>query len=643
MVIGGMEQQRQKFQIDRPQAFLSLNAAYSDSKSSSSGGTEVRTTETVYQEILGLTTRAWILSPNFIDMNLAGSFGLQQTAIDSNASTLEGESGKGDEETYEYDATATFLRLSTAPLTLFARRTQDIVTQPFGSSYESTADTMGGSWQIRHKTLPTSLRYQHLNLQQTTLGGDLDFESTEDIFAWNTSWRPTDKQVLNWSYEYRTSQWNDEFGDSEEDSHDALLDHTLNFGRDARSELESTLQYYTQTGDTNYDRARWAERLRLRHSDQFETRYNYDFSQFTYEGSETTSHRASTGFTHWLYSSLITSGSFAYVLSDSDGSETSEWIANLTLDYRKKVPLGTFFSTFTATYSSQESEARGDPLIFLDQSYSFEGFQPLLIPQQNIVPSSIVVSQRRPGGEEVFVQGIDYTVTPVPAGVEIRPVGANITVGQPVLVDYTLAPQGASEITTSSFGITGRYTLEEGWLRGLSPYARYFVQQQDVSTTGINPPLPNDITSYTFGSDYRIGHFLFRAEHQIVDSTLLPFEATRFRAEWTQDLMIDLRAGANIEHTILEYTDTGSQTDATSVSATIDYRLTRFLTAMGRVSWIMQTDSVSGDTEGWDSELGLRWRYRQTQIHGSVRQTSLSTEDFDTESLLFQLGFERRF
>jgi hypothetical protein len=174
-------------------------------------------------------------------------------------------------------------------------------------------------------------------------------------------------------------------------------------------------------------------------------------------------------------------------------------------------------------------------------------------------------------------------------------------------------------------------------------YARYFLQNQDVSPRGTGTFLADDIRAYTFGGDYRVGNFFFTAEHEIHDSTVLPFEATRLSAQYMYRAREDLTLSVSGYRTMIEYTDTGTSTDVTTVSGHAIYRPARNLYATASVTWLLQSDETESDTTGWEQYLTIRWKHRQTEIFGILRNATLETDSQDNSFLLLQVGVERRF
>ena len=99
----------------------------------------------------------------------------------------------------------------------------------------------------------------------------------QDTILWNGSYNISALQRLRWQYTFQSLRQSSETFDIDTsyDTHDAEVEHVWAFGPRDRSELNSSLRYFSQTGDFSFERATLEERLRLQHSDTFRTEYLY--------------------------------------------------------------------------------------------------------------------------------------------------------------------------------------------------------------------------------------------------------------------------------------------------------------------------------------------------------------------------------
>src|SRR5205085_2076409 len=108
--------------------------------------------------------------------------------------------------------------------------------------------------------------------------------------------------------------------------------------------------------------------------------------------------------------------------------------------------------------------------------------------------------------------------------------------GQLVAIDYAVGPEPANTTTTIGVGTSWRYDFDESFLKGAGVYIRYFHQDQDRTSSKPDLLLPANVDDLVVGADYRIGVITLSAEHQWHDSTLSPYNATRFNANYDQPM-----------------------------------------------------------------------------------------------------------
>ena len=310
-------------------------------------------TEHRFEETLTLEGTGAIYHPNLISLDpLSGTFGLSQTSDEVN-----GEGGQENGTVYEWDLNATMLRKESYVPSLYSRRTRELIDRTFGPTFESTITTTGAVLEIRKQVLPTRLEVYHSETDQTALDESGDFHLSQDAFVWHSEHRPNERQIYNWDYTF--NKINQSTGDFETnfDTHDATLSHSIDFGEKAQHNLSSSLHYFNQSGDFNTEQFRWDELLRLRHTDNFETRYQYTFDQNSFSGVDETRNRARVGLRHKLYKSLVTDLSGGVEDNQrSDGADSRQYFFDLVFDYRKQVPLGLLTAGAGGGYNHQVND-----------------------------------------------------------------------------------------------------------------------------------------------------------------------------------------------------------------------------------------------------------------------------------------------
>lgn len=604
-------------------------------------------TENRFEQTISLDTQGHIYHPNLIELTLSGTAGLSQTLIDSTEDDAEDLNGT----ILEYDLNALFLRKEVAPVTLYARRSQDTVNREFGPTFDSILNTFGAVWDIRSKRLPTRFEVYHSEQEQTGIGevsGIGDFKLTQDLFNWHSEARPRDKHVMTWDYTL-SSVTEENIGVSKNDYilNDANLSYNIEFGYRDLSSFTSAINFYDQSGDFPNSRFRWLEDLRLRHNESLETRYqfSYDHQTFPIADDETLSQdrlRGTTGFTHWLYESLVTTGNFGVEsVSRSDDSNSFEYFGDLRVDYSKIVPLGKMKLFGAVAYDWRDNEEQVNPTPVLDSPRVFNDPTPIIITSPFVDPTSIRVTDS--SGLITFVEGLDYTINSFQDRTEInRIVGGRIPNGSVVLLDYLLVPQAANTTTTTSFSVGGRYDIELGVLKGLGVYARYTRQDQSIDSDGF-AFIPNSFTDLVYGVEYRRNGFLIGIERENRDAEISPFDATRYRAEYTRRVSRDFVFNTYASFIQIDYPEDGNHVDLFAVAGTVQWQVSRELNLVATVVWRDENDDLRGPTKGLEEQFEFNWRRRQTTVYGLLRHSQLETDFQDSSFFFGEIGIRREF
>jgi hypothetical protein len=603
----------------------------------------VRDTEDRLREELNLETEGFIGHPNLIELNLAVGLRFEQLWLDSDT---QDEDETNYENFWEYDVSGLILKESKAPLTLYSRRRQTTIDRQFGGSLDNTLTEHGARLRVRDKTLPSLFQYFHRDQDQTSFQGQTDFDLTQDTVQWQTQFTPGEGHLLTWDYTYDNV---DQGGSARRanafERHDAIAVHTWRFGPEAhQSDLRQTLLLYKETGDFPLERIRLAESLNLRHSRSFETRYDYTFQQESRTGARQTFQRGSAGFRHQLFESLVTNGDIGLSRLEltEGGFQSDQQFASIALDYTKAVPYGRLTATGALRYTRQEDSDQGEEIQVTDEPHQFSSAGRILLTRRNIILSSIVITDVT--GLLIYSEAVDYTVRAVGEAVEIRRIlGGAIAPAQAVLIDYRVGPEPGSTTDTTNGAITARYDFDEGILRGLGVYVRYRRQDQQRSSRGRVQLIEEDIRDLTYGAEYSFWRMSLLAERQNHESTLAPFESTRFEARYVDRFAPGSALALSADFDLLDFTDDNVTTEILSLDGRWDQRITDRLRSSLRLTWRLEDDSAGADVQAFEQQLDLTWEYRQTSVYARVRNSILDSDVNDSLFQTFIVGIRREF
>ena len=612
------------------------------------GGPREKSSEDRFRQTIDVENQGHIIHPNLVDLDLYGRFGLEQDTIDRTGTGSETQHGT----VYEWDARATILRKEDTPLLLYSRRNEQIINREFGPSLTDTITTTGAALDILNRPVVSRFEVFHQEREQSGLGGGDDvtgfgsgeFSMTQDSFLWHSEWRPDDRQLLTWDYGLSlVNEQTEGFDENEFTTHDAGLSHAISFGDRRQHDLLSSLSYFDQSGDFPAERFRFNELLRLQHTRNFQTRHQYTFDRNSFGDNDQTQHRARTGFIHRLYQSLTTAGNVGVQkLESSDDADSDSLFGDLNFDYRKRVPLGSFNGFLGGYFDLTDNDARGEPTQVVDEPRVFNDPQPIVIVTNGVNPDTIVITD--PSGLLLYQEGLDYLLTVRDNRVEIdRVVGGRIGAGQAVLIDYVLNPQAANEVDTTGFYVGGRYNFERGALRGLSLYTRYGHQDQSIESDVPTEFEENSFDDLIYGAEYFIRGWTFGAEHQDHDSTIQPFDADRLFARYRRRVARETTLTLNSAYTTIDYPEDDNQVDFWTTSAVVRHQFTRQFYGVLTLLYRDEQDRFRGDTTGFEQQLELEWRHRQTTIYATLRNATLESETTDSNFQLFQVGVRREF
>lgn len=641
-IVFGQREKRDPFTLNWWNAYLELTYRYQNDEETIPGNPTSTFTEHRFEQIFTLETNSAIYHPNLCELNASGSFGLTQTDIRNDP----GDSDRQNGTLYEWDINALFLRKEDTTYTLYSRRSVDTVNRTLGPTLDNTVTTSGAIIDMRNVKVPTRIEIFRTVQEQSGLGDDTssDFSLTQNALLWHSEYRPNDHNTF--TLDYSLSHVNESSSGLPENEyllHDFTLSHTFTFGARDQHSLESSVNYFNQGGDFALERIRWTEDLRLRHSQSLETQYRYVYDQQTYLGNTQTTNRASAGFTHWLYKSLTTYGETGVEFIDqSEGGGSKELFANIQFDYTKLVPLGTFDAGTGYAWSRQENDPN-DGLNFINQVATFNDPAPIILTSTSGIDAATIVLTDL-SGLITFTPGLDYTVAEFPNRIEIsRVVGGRIDAGQSVLIDYTTLPAGGNTSTTNVFNLSLRYNFERGVLKGLSPYFQFVDQRQNIDSDDQDSFIPNSYTDTTVGVEYRIWKFTLGFEQEWYDSTIQPFDATRYTARYQDRIWAQTVLTADFRYEEIFYTLEENHVNFLIASAMVSHRFSEEFNGSLTVLYRNEEDEQRGSTRGIEEELQLYWQRRQLRIFASIRNVDVNSDFEDRHFQYLRVGLRREF
>jgi hypothetical protein len=628
--------------LDPFRGSVRLTGLYQREKEGGEGDSTNATNILLTQE-LSLGTGGHIVSPNLFSWTGGGTVALQEEW-----SRTGGEDSSQQGMFTAYDLQGDILSATDFPMHVYALRGETFVNRAFASLLRNTTSAEGASIKYNSPVIPTSLNYRHAKTTQADLDGDEQYSVEDNAVEFATQFQPFERQNVSINYNFaQIMQDSSTGGGGDYELHDVSASHQWALDADARFTLSQSLNYSLQSGQTAYERLRLSERLDMRLAENLDGQVIYDFDRQDQFASSLSTHRLTGSLTHRLYDSLTTTlrggGGFdENSFSAQGGSSTSRnMFATIGTSYLKKVYLGRLGADVALGYHQTDSEAISQPQHILGEAASFSNDRPVILTRSGVDARSIVVTDA--AGVRHFVEGLDYTVREVGNAIHVeRVIGGNIALEDSVRLDYVVDPQSEYTSQTTTLGAGSNYTFDEGFLRGLNLYGRYFQSDQSISPT-TSSVRADSIRDTTVGADYTIWKLTFGAERQNHDSTLAPHNATRLTARYADRLGDRTTLMVQATQQFLEFPDAGSETALTSVTGNLGYEITRDLRSSISARWRYE-DSTLGQLMGIEEQAELRWRLRQTDAFFLIRHTMLeSRRGSERDSFFFQFGISRNF
>lgn len=530
IIVGENKPKWTRFDLQRFQAALELQTRYRSDHRSQDGEPDITDREAVLRELVEFSGEAFIGHKNLIDLTGSVKFGLEDRFLDFE--TVQNTDHSQDFTTL-FDLNAHVLGNSKVPFDVFARREEQLLDRDFAASVTNTITEYGAAASIQSITAPTNIRIARHESVFDDPTGDFDYSQDQDTFALQSIINVAKNNRLDVQYTF--DDITDRRGiayDNAYQRHNLQLTDVYTFGKANHHELRSYLRYFEESGLLSQRTLRWDEQLTLIHSRRLETRYKLSADRRTVNDSDQDQLDTSATIKHRLFESLTSTGTVGTRrFSDSSDSTSSEWYADGTLDYTKKVPRGRLDLTLGGSFNAQDNSERGTTIRVFDDAQVFDDPLPITLARRHIVPGSLEVSAV--SGFPVYLEGVHYTARYFQDRVEVRIIiGSGISDGDVLLFDYDVGPEPASTVNTTGLAASIRYTLTEGWLNGLSGYALY--RRTDYSVSSADPGLLvfDDTVTMTYGVEYRRDDWHVKGEREHHESSITPYDTTRLEASY---------------------------------------------------------------------------------------------------------------
>ena len=603
----------------------------------------------VFEERVRVETEGDMYHPNFLLYSAALGLGLSQQDL-----SFDGVSERTDATLNDYDINIRMLQKKSYPVTLYTKKSQDLIARQFLGSMKGDSEGSGVSLGLGLKEWPMRFQYSQAENSQKALGSVAKdfFNRKDERIRYFLSHNFSSLSRLSFEYERnQISQRNVSFSSDVKDQ-SYMARHSLIFGKDEQHRLGSFFRYFDQSNPFDHTSLQWNEDVRLRHSPTFLTNYKFSFSdrkRGTFDSQaefidQTIQGRA--GFEHRLFESLITTGGIFASETEFGSVDTVKPIqkgGDLAFNYQKKNPWGRLISSYSISSINIDQSGGSGTGFAIDESHVVPtgAVSIVELDRVNIDITSITVKD----GNGIPFQSEDYTISEINGRVLLNlitvgtVVPPNFSPGQEFFVDYSffIEPKREEDILRQNF------TIKEQFKNGLSLYYRHNRQDETVKSN-LTEIVPDEHRNDTYGIDYINKGLMIQAEHSKLDATYISSTSKRLLASYSWNINPDTRATVRAFNHWLEYGEPDPRdVSLFSSGGEIFSRLTNRLSISTRLDYRDEDDTRFGVTRGFQINSELEYNYRQLRIYAGLELNFLKQGGVETNSDYFYIRLKRLF
>ncbi len=453
-----------------------------------------------------------IYDPRLMTLDLGGTFGLSQVRFESDRETTTSD-GTLD----GYDAFLTLFPEQATSLSLFSNRDNTFVPRELSGETKILTENNGGTLSLMRLYIPSRVSFRREDREEESRSGSFVSlrEDRRDTFSYTgqRGWLNSDLDVR---YEY-VDLSDFVFPVLSFRSHDGQFSYGRDFGKDLDWHWDSFLRFFDRSGNSELTTWNLTELLRIEHSRELETRYQYIFNQTESSGERNTRHSGVFSLTHRLYENLTTTADLEGSHETLKAGERDYVDGGLDFAYTKRLPKGGRLNAgLGGNLRYNDDRFRSTETSVLQERYTAATpfALPITLNNRFVNTSSVVVTKvavgplpagclPAPGPPTPLVEGQDYTLrTTGNDATEIVPIAClgttpGINPGDTIAVDYRY--RVSPSLTYLRKVWNARVSVDYGWIR---PF--FLHEQTDESVlSGRDGQFLEDEISDTLGVEFR--------------------------------------------------------------------------------------------------------------------------------------------
>jgi hypothetical protein len=634
----------------------SLELGYSTDRQhvrSSDGSPEIDTARRRTGERLTIRNEGfYFLHPGIVSGNLGLTFGLLQ---DREVTNGIDSSRQAELTGYAFDTTL----FDALPYngTLYANRSQNYLTQPFGRT-DINFENRGATFRLREDSplrdwgfpyFSASVRAEQQHLQETNtsvLGQSFHRDETRNVLSVD-SHKGFETSDLDLRYEFNDLD-NVAFPRDSFQSQTANLNYSLDFGPALNRRSDTRLFYFTRSGESPFSIFTADQRLRIDHLKNLSTNYGYLLTRSETLAGTTTTQNGVFSVRHIPYQDLTNDARLWGLHEELPAGTRDNYGGQLALQYHHVLPAGgTVFARASGSYQINKNQLRASQISVTDEAQGAPsplgagaGF---LLEHSFVVASSIVVVDTRGGARLATAPGIDYDI--VPEGNLTRivplPTSAVIRPGDPLAISYAFQLDPSIDYRTISASVSAGVDFR--WIA----FSYGHEQSDQTLLSGQDSQFLQDLRRDNAQLDLRGTWKALEGQagagYVRYDSTRLAYTQQHYNLFAGYRPTHSLVLAFNTDSTLTDFTIPAHETDARSTRLTLDWFGPQGLLTTALLGRRVFKDTLQPTETINEASLKARLLYNKLDLSSTFTASERSRGGFQTEIWRLDFFATRRF
>lgn len=630
------------FRLTSVDGYVGMNYLSDTEEQGVGGGTSQSAIASLQEEIF-INTHSYVYHPNFLKIDLGGGPLFVQDRVE-----VDGMVNHENTDLYNLTTRWTFLEQKSTPVALYYEHLNPTVSTSLTQSFIQTNTKKGAVVTVREPLIPFLITTEAF--EQQSEGHSNSFVVNDNMqqvsTRISTNFGPDKYGQLYYQVNHlKTASGNPDFAiyPSLVESSTATFDGRFLFGE--RNQITytqgvsaNTLTYSRSDYWLEHKDFRFTPDLRVQHSDNFSSFYNYSY----YNSDDTT------------VSETVQSGRLGVSYSDNDRLSLTadthatvdhitgldQYINGVTLHGNYTQPIDNMVLRLSAgiTYDQNDRQASAAVIHFVGtQAFTLELNNPITLQHAYIISSSIVVRQTTSPN---LVEGTDYEVVPIGIYTQIKLL--HPLVDNQVFVDYDYQTGGSAKFNY----LNQNYQASLTFMRNYTVYIRYM--SADYSLLSEMPPLPlNSLNNTLFGvrvdqplvDGFTVGgEAMSETQHEEVS----PFHRQSYDVYLQMPEMVRITPRLSARRVRIDYANSPEDVDLHGWALQLSATPWPYTTLTAETNYEKDTGGTLQRVYSRDI-VGIEWRFRQLSVRGEMQLTHEEQGNFARDRTLIRVTARRDF